>query len=84
MKFSPIMIEHLPEPHWLRMLPREAVIYIIIDGGDAAGSYRAVFTVRGGIVVERLVAHGEFRHEIWERTMYHDDFDEHPERYKNM
>jgi len=83
-EFPSAMITPLNEPHWVRVQTDGGKLYIIIDGLDAAASYRAIFTVDNGIITQRLVAQGEFSHQIWERTQYHDDFDDHPERYKNM
>ena len=82
--FPKTMVASLYEPHWLRVQVDGRKVYLIIDGLDAADSYRAIFTVENGLFTQRVLAHGEFSHQIWERTVYHDDFDEHPERYKNM
>jgi hypothetical protein len=82
--FSSQVIAPLLEPHWVQLKRDGARSYLIIDGLDAAASYRAVFTIENGFVQQRLIAHGEFPHVIWERTIYHDDFDLHPDQYKNM
>jgi hypothetical protein len=83
-EFTRSMISPLVEPHWLGISMDGVKLYVTVDGLDAGDSYRAIFTVKGGLIVQRLIAHGEFTHEIWERTIYHDDFLEHPEKYKNM
>jgi len=78
------MLATLTEPHWLSAATAGEKRYVIIAGRDAGESYIAVFTIEGGWISERLVAHGEFRHQIWNRTIYHDDIIQHPERYKDM
>jgi hypothetical protein len=82
--FSSQVIAPLLEPHWAQLRRDGKRTYLVIDGLDAAASYRAIFTIENGFVQQRLIAHGEFKQEIWERTVYHDDFDLHPDRYKNM
>ena len=81
---EPAMIAPLIDPHWIRIAAASNRIYVSIDGGDASGSYTAVFTVVSGRIAERLIAQGEFHHEVWERTIYHNDFAQHPDWYKNM
>jgi hypothetical protein len=83
-EFPKAMVTPVCEPHWGQVQVVAGKVYIIIDGLDAAASYRAIFTVDKGLITERLIAHGEFPHQIWERTQYYDDFDEHSERYNNM
>jgi hypothetical protein len=83
-RFTQDMISPLVEPHWVDFKRDGAKSYVTIDGLDAGDSYRAIFTVENGLILQRLIAHGEFTHEVWERTIYHDDFAEHPDRYKNM
>ena len=56
-------------------------IEIILHGGDAAGSFTAEFLVRKQRLVERLVRHGEFPDEVWEKTLIGNDLLDHPERY---
>ena len=80
LKFPAAMVTPLNEPHRLKVQIDGEEVYIIIDGLDAAASYRAIFTVDNDFITQRLVALGEFPHQIWERTIYHDEFDEHPER----
>ena len=80
LKFPAAMVTPLNEPHRLKVQIDGEKVYIIIDGLDAAASYRAIFTVDNKFITQRLVALGEFPHQIWERTIYHDEFDEHPER----
>jgi hypothetical protein len=78
--FPKAMVTPLNEPHWLRLQIDGKKLYIIIDGLDGAASYRTIFTVDNGLITQRLVAQSEFPNQIWERTIYHDEFDEHPER----
>jgi hypothetical protein len=73
------MIKSLNEPHWVSARAVGKKLFIIIEGLDGAASYRAIFTIENSRITQRLVACGEFSHEIWERTQYHDDFDEHPD-----
>jgi hypothetical protein len=54
---------------------------ILLRGGDAAGSYSAEFLVRKLRLVERIVRHGEFPDEVWEKTVIGNDLLDHPERY---
>jgi hypothetical protein len=82
--FSEQAIGSLIDPHWYQIKRNGTQTYLVIDGLDAAASYRAVFTIENGSVQQRLIAQGEFGHETWERTIYHDDFILHPDRYKNM
>lgn len=83
-KFDDSMLAPLAEPHWITLQERSDCLYLQVNGLDAANSYIAIFTITKGRISERLIASGEFRHEVWERTIYHNDFDEYPDRYKNM
>ena len=56
-------------------------IKIFLRGGDAAGSFTAEFIVRKLRLTERIVRHGEFPDEIWEKTVIGNDLLDHPERY---
>ena len=43
---------------------------LIISGGDASASYRALLTFEGRTLARRKVQHGEFPNEAWEETQY--------------
>ena len=43
---------------------------IILIGGDAATSYTAKLDISNGLLIERLVSHGEFPDGAWEKTLY--------------
>lgn len=43
---------------------------IMIQGGDAAGSYKAVLVFNNENIERRKVTHGEFSNEVWEETTY--------------
>lgn len=43
---------------------------VILVGGDAATSYKATLEFQKNILLERVVRHGEFPAESWERTIY--------------
>lgn len=43
---------------------------IKIKGGDAATSYSAVLKLRSGLLLEKIVRHGEFPDDAWEKTIY--------------
>lgn len=43
---------------------------VILVGGDAATSYKATLEFQKDILLERVVRHGEFPTESWERTIY--------------
>jgi hypothetical protein len=43
---------------------------VIIKGGDAATSYIARLNFRGKLLLERIVRHGEFPKNAWEKTIY--------------
>jgi hypothetical protein len=45
-------------------------VLVMIRGGDAAGSFRARYSVRK-VEIERLVEAGEFPSSVWERTTVH-------------
>jgi hypothetical protein len=45
-------------------------LVVLINGGDAAGSFNARFLFRE-FEVERIVRGGEFPNSRWERTIYH-------------
>lgn len=43
---------------------------IVLNGGDAATSYTARFDFKDNILSERIVRHGEFPDQAWEKTTY--------------
>ncbi|MEW6108482.1 MAG: hypothetical protein AB1632_04830 [Nitrospirota bacterium] len=43
---------------------------VVLNGGDAATSYTARFDFRDNILSERVVRHGEFPDQSWEKTTY--------------
>ncbi len=43
---------------------------VILAGGDAATSYSAMLEFRNNLLSERVVRHGEFPDEAWEKTIY--------------
>jgi hypothetical protein len=43
---------------------------LIIIGGDAGSSYKAVLVFNREDIERRKVAHGEFPDEVWEETLY--------------
>lgn len=45
-------------------------LLVHVLGGDAGASYSAQFLVNRGFLKERVVRHGEFPEETWERTTY--------------
>jgi len=43
---------------------------LLLRGGDGGASYHAQVTVTGTAITERVVRHGEFPEERWEKTTY--------------
>ncbi|CAG1065974.1 hypothetical protein BAC1_01571 [uncultured bacterium] len=43
---------------------------VVLTGGDAATSYSATLEFRNNLLSERIVRHGEFPSEAWEKTHY--------------
>lgn len=43
---------------------------LIINGGNAAGSYSAMLDFRGSEIYQRKVVSGEFPKEVWEKTIF--------------
>lgn len=43
---------------------------VVLTGGDAATSYSATLEFRDNFLSERMVRHGEFPSEAWEKTHY--------------
>lgn len=61
----------LGNPKSVRIDPsKEDRTAITIVGGDAATSYAATLELRGHVLAERVVRHGEFPDESFERTIY--------------
>ena len=48
---------------------------IILIGGDAATSYTARLYFSNGLLIERMVSHGEFPDDAWEKTRYKFNYD---------
>jgi hypothetical protein len=46
---------------------------VLVEGGDAADSYRLTIKVTGEHVDSRDLRDGEFPDNYWEKTIYHDD-----------
>lgn len=46
------------------------VFTITIVGGDASVSYAAALNFKDGYINEKIVRHGEFPNEVWEKTTY--------------
>lgn len=58
-----------PSAVQLKKLPSKD-FQLIINGGDAAGSYSAVLNFKGGEISSRTVTSGEFPKEVWEKTVF--------------
>lgn len=43
---------------------------VVLTGGDAATSYSVMLEFRGNLLSERVVRHGEFPEQSWEKTIY--------------
>lgn len=52
------------------LLVRGRTYVITINGGDAAGSYRAELHFDGAYIRKKRVVHGEFPDQAWEETTY--------------
>jgi len=46
---------------------------LVIKGGDAAGSFNAIYRFKQGDLVERVVRMGEMPDDIWEKTIIHSE-----------
>lgn len=67
----------LGNPRSVRIDPsREGQSLITIVGGDAATSYAATLQLGGHVLAERVVRHGEFPDESFEKTVYGFNFGE--------
>lgn len=62
----------LGNPRIVRIVGRkgEGRFAVMVIGGDAATSYKATLEFREDLLLERVVRHGEFPAESWERTIY--------------
>ena len=54
-------------------------LVVHVRGGDAGASYSAQFVVKRGFLHERIVRHGEFPDETWERTTYSSALEKRPD-----
>lgn len=60
----------LGDPYKILLEITQKGFHIIIRGGDAATSYKAVLDFEGEHIKRRKVSHGEFPDEVWEETEY--------------
>ncbi len=60
----------LADPNTVRFETVKGATWLVIVGGDAAGSYRARLKILGEYVTERVVESGEFPEAHFERTVY--------------
>jgi len=60
----------LGDPHQTSLENMEHGFKLIITGGDAAVSYKAVLVFDKENIQRRKVTHGEFPDEVWEETVY--------------
>lgn len=60
----------LTNPRNLSLTANGDAAVLVIDGGDAATSYRATLTFENGFLRRRKVVHGEFPDNAWEETTY--------------
>ncbi len=62
----------LGDPRSVQLEPRrrKGRFAIVIRGGDAATSYEATLELDKSQVLERVVRHGEFPEQSWEKTTY--------------
>jgi hypothetical protein len=49
------------------------VLILTVEGGDAAGSYTAEYSIKDNRLIERIVRVGEFPVEVWEKTILHNE-----------
>lgn len=71
--FIPLSVyADLGNPRTVRIESRKesGQFVVILIGGDAATSYSATLEFRGNLLTERIVRHGEFPDESWEKTSY--------------
>lgn len=62
--------------HVTRVTVNEAKlnIKVTIRGGDAAGSFDAIYLFKIPREIELIVRAGEMRNYVWEKTIWHNDF----------
>lgn len=60
----------LGNPSSIRIEQNSSRFTVIIKGGDAASSYKAILFFDQGQLTEKLVQSGEFPDERWEKTRY--------------
>lgn len=60
----------LTNPRNLSLTANGKAAVLVIDGGDAATSYRATLIFENGFLKRRKVVHGEFPDNAWEETTY--------------
>ena len=62
----------LGEPRNVRVETRKGKsrFAVVLIGGDAATSYKATLEFRDNFLSERVVRHGEFPAQSWEKTLY--------------
>ena len=58
-----------PTEVYLKKLPSHG-FRLILQGGDAAGSYRAILDFKEDEIFHRKVVSGEFPKEVWEETVF--------------
>lgn len=64
------LYQDLSQLNRVKLDDRGGHLVVLIEGGDAAGSFQAEFFFRE-FEVERVVRGGEFPHAFWERTILH-------------
>jgi len=60
----------LANPNDASLIKSGSEIHLIIKGGDASTSYKAVLIFERGLIRSRKVQHGEFPDDAWEETKY--------------
>lgn len=60
----------LGDPRQISLKRNQKGFQIIIKGGDAAASYKAILIFSNENIINRKVTHGEFPDEVWEETIY--------------
>jgi len=57
-----------------KLYEKNGHVVLQLHGGDAAGAYTATFKFNRARMIERVVAHGENPDEIWEKTVFYQEF----------
>jgi len=60
----------LGDPRQVSLERKQKGFQLIIQGGDAASSYKGVLVFSNENIESRKVTHGEFPDEVWEETRY--------------